>query len=527
MTTLKKRRDRVQSARDMDFQTQAWCADLSTGLSGNVGTIEPGTERKNGINIQPGASGGAAWDGARDGQATPFLTMDVADAMRNFALMPAIQKWRPTYRYGIISDIDLQANTCTVTLGALTSSIQALNINHQSVFNSVPIDYMDCNAAAFENGDHVIVKFSPYNAVTGQPKVIGFVDHPKPCESLNFKLSSINGASFPVEIPHQYQLRVTQPIPQVINSGSSKGTYTEDFTVIGAGALDLQGVISITVDPGVQIDYDYPLHVSIKNAYKWTYWTTDWKGACPDRGVKFSTDGSAPWVTQPTSDLGSYDYLLDVVQWINLGIDIREEDQTVFQNAAGESLNGYEIDATGIKVLRRDHVTYSVNSFICDYYEWPQNSVEHQYHLSQYVPYDFDNSLWDNKTNYINLQDIYSCPDHIAGSCFQDGVGGEVSRNYISIPAPGNSSVYTYGSPGILSDRNGQNIAYDLSKKTLDVEGDYLCSYTWWGVSPSHDPPYPPFPCYYGYDAGECTGQVAEAGEDMIYEMIDLPEEYL
>ena len=182
---ITKRISVVKDERDQDYRTQAWCADYTEGLTGDVGTIEPGTESKNGINIQPGHEGGAVWSGPRDGQATPFLTMDVADAMRNFAILPAIQKWRPTYRYGTISNIDTDNDICTVTLDALTSSVQGLNINHRSVFNAVPIEYMDCNASAFEDGDGVIVKFSPYN-IAGQPKVIGFRSEPKPCKAIGY-----------------------------------------------------------------------------------------------------------------------------------------------------------------------------------------------------------------------------------------------------------------------------------------------------------------------------------------------------
>ena len=187
---LEKRRDRVQTARDVDYQTQAWCADYSEGLTGNVGTIEPGTQKKNGINIQPGYGNESAWDQARDGIMTPFLTMHVADAMRNFAALPAIQKWRPNYRYGAISNIDDDAGTCTVTLDAIASTIHDLNINQVSVLHNVPIEYMSCNAAAFENGDSVIVEFD--NFLQGSPRVIGFKEQPRPCESRYIKVETAN-----------------------------------------------------------------------------------------------------------------------------------------------------------------------------------------------------------------------------------------------------------------------------------------------------------------------------------------------
>ena len=176
---IQKRIDVVEDAANQDYQTQAWCADLTTGLTGGVGTIAPGTDRRNGLNIQPGYDGNAVYNSARDGIAVPFLTMNVADAMRNLAAMPAIQKWRPTYRYGTISDLDPTANTCTVTLDCLTSRIQGLDINQASVLTDVPINYMTCNAAAFDNGANVIVKFEGFDQ--SSPKVIGFQSNPRSC----------------------------------------------------------------------------------------------------------------------------------------------------------------------------------------------------------------------------------------------------------------------------------------------------------------------------------------------------------
>ncbi len=178
--TIEKEIDRLESYLDMDYRTQAWCADFTEGLTGAVGTIEPGAEIKNGINIQPGHDGNAGHDLNRDGQVTPFYTLDVADAMRNFAIMPAIQKWKPTYRYGTISNLDKDEDTCTVTLDPLASSVQSLDINVASTLNNVPIDYMTCNASAFEDGDRVIVTWVGYD-VANTAKVIGFVDNPKPC----------------------------------------------------------------------------------------------------------------------------------------------------------------------------------------------------------------------------------------------------------------------------------------------------------------------------------------------------------
>jgi predicted transglutaminase-like cysteine proteinase len=45
---------------------------------------------------------------------------------------------------------------------------------------NVDIEYMTCNAAAFVNGDYVVVEFT--NQDWDDPKVIGFVNNPEPCD---------------------------------------------------------------------------------------------------------------------------------------------------------------------------------------------------------------------------------------------------------------------------------------------------------------------------------------------------------
>jgi hypothetical protein len=179
---LLKMIERIEAAADMNFQTSAWCADLTEGLTGIVGTIEIGCEWEKGINIHPGYGSTSDYSEARDGLHFPFRVLPVANAILNFALMPGIQKWRPTFRYGIISNIDSEAHTCDVSISDMSSYIKGLDVNYSKALAGVTIEYMDCDSAAFEDGDEVIVKFDPRD-VSGTPKVIGFKDNPKPCET--------------------------------------------------------------------------------------------------------------------------------------------------------------------------------------------------------------------------------------------------------------------------------------------------------------------------------------------------------
>lgn len=76
----------------------------------------------------------------------------------NAAIMPGVQKWRPRYRVGIISNI--VNDTCVITLPEALSSEQDLNINKFNLYSEVPIQYMDCNGDAFDDGDRVLVRFT-------------------------------------------------------------------------------------------------------------------------------------------------------------------------------------------------------------------------------------------------------------------------------------------------------------------------------------------------------------------------------
>ena len=168
-----------------NFTTTAWCCDLTEGLTGIVPVIEVGTEYKTEtqvINILPAYEDGAglpAYNETQHGMLYPFFSLGTADGLRNFIAYPAIQKWAPTYRYGSISSIDYENNTCTVALETLTSSILDIAINQTNNLTDVPIEYMFCDAGAFEGGDSVVVQFIDHD--WAQPKVIGFKREPKPC----------------------------------------------------------------------------------------------------------------------------------------------------------------------------------------------------------------------------------------------------------------------------------------------------------------------------------------------------------
>ena len=178
-----KRIDYLQSTNQVpaNENVQAWCADLTTDLSGEVGIIEVARERQHGLNIQPGYDGNAAYNSTRDGQLIPGLGLDPVMHFLNLAFLPGAQKWKPMYRYGTITAIYRDTDTCTVSLDGQQSSQQGLSVNQETELSGVPISYMTCDSAAFSVGDKVVVKFADYDWIN--PTVIGFQQEPKPCGS--------------------------------------------------------------------------------------------------------------------------------------------------------------------------------------------------------------------------------------------------------------------------------------------------------------------------------------------------------
>lgn len=183
---------------------QAWCMDLTQDAKGEVATVEIPGEGKL-VLIAPEAPAPVAADGvlsAREMQSPEQVFW-------NAAVLPGWQKYKPTYRRGTITAINEAADTADVLLSvADTSSAQNLVINQTPTLSAVPVKYMDCHALAFVVGDKCVVKFTDQDWL--KPKVVGFVDNPKPC---NMPISGIvRGGSI-----------VTLPVPP----GSPVGTVAK------------------------------------------------------------------------------------------------------------------------------------------------------------------------------------------------------------------------------------------------------------------------------------------------------------
>lgn len=197
-------------------QKNLWCVDFTENLTkdAEVGTIEL-DEDDQWINIAPAGSTSGAL-----GKLQPVAVSTPAAVFVNLAKKPAIQRWKPTYRAGRLSNINYKAETCTVTLdnpnyssatkiceGAILKK-ENVGINYlttpndletktggATVFMNCSCKYMQYNMEAFVDGDYVIVELT--DRKWEKPLVIGFHNNPRPCldvVQLEIKNATTNNA---------------------------------------------------------------------------------------------------------------------------------------------------------------------------------------------------------------------------------------------------------------------------------------------------------------------------------------------
>ena len=158
----------------------AWCADYTEGLTGEVGTIEVGREGTTTYIIYPGGTSGegAAWDEERDGQLKKLSLMTPEAAYLAYALLPGAVTWKPVYRLGEITTLDKEAGTCSVDIDVLFNTHQYIDCNPEDSINCT-FDYMACGAYAFDEDVRVVVKFTDQD--WDQGVVVGFETEPVMC----------------------------------------------------------------------------------------------------------------------------------------------------------------------------------------------------------------------------------------------------------------------------------------------------------------------------------------------------------
>lgn len=185
---------KLSASRKKDFLTahltsrtrtvNAWCADRTTTLTGDVGAIDINNDAEftGEVILRPAIATSAAYSVTRDGMIHSPQGQTPEGVFVNWAKRPGWQKWKPGYRLATITSINTTLNTCSLTFHVAISvpNDQVLRINQSASADNVPIVYATCNAAAFQVGDQVVVEFQSRD--WGQPRVIGFRDNPRACE---------------------------------------------------------------------------------------------------------------------------------------------------------------------------------------------------------------------------------------------------------------------------------------------------------------------------------------------------------
>ena len=222
---IAERKELVRKKNDLQSTVlqetkQAWCADFTEDATGYVATIEiPGENQA--VLIAPGGRE----PGPGDGRLVARELMSPWQVFWNAAVLPGWQKWKPTYRKATITWLNSDANLANVTLDPATSSAAHLPINQTPQLNGVPIRYMDCDALAFAVGNRVVVEFEGQSWTS--PRIIGFVESPKPCRWV-MTPNADNGAT-PIIVCND---------PGLIDEMLAEGEFTAWMN--GAGPYSLQ-----------------------------------------------------------------------------------------------------------------------------------------------------------------------------------------------------------------------------------------------------------------------------------------------
>jgi hypothetical protein len=191
-------------------QRQAWCVDFTEdipALAYSATCDIPGDP-----NLVLLAPGGRAWQ-ASDGEFRARELLSPAQAFVNTAVYPGWQKWRPTYRWGTITAVDYDANRVSVALFDQKSDAQRLPVNQAATLSNVVVAYMDCDSAIFNVSDRVVVEFQGQNWAS--PRVIGFLDNPRPC---NWPLVGFASATLSNYV---FRSKVASALSAVLNPAAS------------------------------------------------------------------------------------------------------------------------------------------------------------------------------------------------------------------------------------------------------------------------------------------------------------------
>ncbi|MCW7755450.1 transglutaminase-like cysteine peptidase, partial [Desulfobotulus sp. H1] len=169
LVSLQMELGRMTAASVTKDERILWCADYSDELEGRVGLAaiagNPAT-----VLIAPGGKD-------TDTHLLMTSTMPRHMAAWHQITEPAMEKWRPTFRTGTITDLDRETGLARIAVDDARSRLRPdISQNTEDVLEAVPVSYMACDHRVFREGDRVLIRW-----VEKRPVVVGFVENPRPC----------------------------------------------------------------------------------------------------------------------------------------------------------------------------------------------------------------------------------------------------------------------------------------------------------------------------------------------------------
>ena len=264
----------------------------------------------------------AIYDPLRDGQLMQTKAMTAAQAFYSIAMLPGWQKWKPTYRFGTITTLDVSSNIADVDLFLTESTQQAIDINQTATtLIDVPIDYMTCHAHAFEVGIEVVVEFAGQEYE--EPVVVGFKDNPKPCQEIEVAIIRFRTYEKPdddvymiVDLFNGELLPLVSPVPEMDGDVETypelaqpfEENTEEELTITSVSLKNNLKVITPSLESLKQEKMDYlyfPKHGYPNNEFRGTisqymdYYTIGWGGIDPE-----CYEVTDSWVYQEIEEAG-------------------------------------------------------------------------------------------------------------------------------------------------------------------------------------------------------------------------------
>lgn len=183
LVALKNQKKNIEDNRVESEVKTLWCIDKSDGgtndsgdpngplLSGEVALVTAFQNPDLHLGIEAGFDAGAPYSDTY-GVLVHNPAQGDFEYLYSHTMIGGVQNWRPTYYAGTVASIDEDTNVATVITDARALVEQETLVN-------VPVNYMDCDAAAFNVGDHVIIKFDSY--LKANASVVGFFSRPRDC----------------------------------------------------------------------------------------------------------------------------------------------------------------------------------------------------------------------------------------------------------------------------------------------------------------------------------------------------------